>query len=115
MTPQIQTPVPHEQRGTPKATPLAALKSRVIELLKAGITPDQITDETDASQYLVMKLKANLEKQMGGGRGLFPSPAANRTECSGTASCTCVWHRAEAVRLEQLAARRKELQRHGVV
>lgn len=107
MNPQLQKPVPHEQTGTRRDTPLAALKSRVTELLKTGVTPDQITDETEASQYLVMKLKANLEKQMGGGRGLFPSPAANRTTCTRKPGCECVWHRAEAERERRLEAKRK--------
>lgn len=109
MTPQIQTPVPHEQHGIPKTTPLAALKARVTELLRAGTTPDEITEATDASQYLVMKLKANLEKQLGGGRGLFPSPATNRTTCTRKPGCECVWHRAEAEREKRLALKRAAL------
>lgn len=104
---QLQTPVPHEQHGTRSTPPLNALKLRIIELLKAGKTYEEITDETDATRYLVIKVSQQMVGKELIGRGLFPSPAANRTTCTRKPGCECVWHRAEAERERRLAAKRK--------
>lgn len=113
MTPQLQTPVPHEQTGTRSTPPLTALKARIVELLKAGKTYEEITDETDATRYLVIKVSQQMVGKEIIGRGLFPSPAANRTTCTKRPGCECVWHRAEAERERRLAAKRKGVNQGG--